>query len=68
MEFIYDVREDIISQLIACLILAFKKVPESQSAFSKDDPHNLTPASFFSVTSDSIVSPLSPPPSFLIGS
>lgn len=63
MEFVFDVREDIITQLIACLVLAKKKkkkeVPESQFASFKDDPQNLTLV--FSHTSDCIVFPLSPP-------
>lgn len=33
VEFLYDVREDIISQLISCLILAIKKTSKSQLSF-----------------------------------
>uniref|UniRef100_A0AAX7UYE9 Calsequestrin n=1 Tax=Astatotilapia calliptera TaxID=8154 RepID=A0AAX7UYE9_ASTCA len=42
VEFIYDVREDIISQLIACLILAIKSLNTDFSSF-EDDPQSFIP-------------------------
>lgn len=62
VEFIYDVREDIISQLIPCLILATKKkVFKSHFALFEDDPRNLIRGSSFLSPPSSLFPPFSPP-------